>query len=118
MTAPQTSRPGEGLICCGTYAGYQRHRRRGEPTCAPCRDAATDYQALRRVRRGEASSRGLRMQLAGWATDVDDAAHLLDDLDLLDTSLSTGNPQRHPQGAPVSVWPLRAGRPPRTGGRR
>lgn len=29
---------------CGTYAGYQRHRLRGEPACQPCKDAAAAYQ--------------------------------------------------------------------------
>lgn len=24
---------------CGTYAGYKRHQRAGEPVCEPCRDA-------------------------------------------------------------------------------
>lgn len=32
---------------CGTQAGYQRHRYRGEATCQPCRTAAT---AARRER--------------------------------------------------------------------
>lgn len=28
---------------CGEYAGFQRHRRRGEEACQPCRDANTAY---------------------------------------------------------------------------
>jgi hypothetical protein len=34
---------------CGTYAGYQTHQRRGEPTCAECRAANAAY--IRRYRR-------------------------------------------------------------------
>lgn len=30
-------------IECGTYAGYQRHVRRGEVTCADCRRASAAY---------------------------------------------------------------------------
>jgi len=29
---------------CGTYGGYQAHRRRGEDACNPCREANTTYQ--------------------------------------------------------------------------
>jgi hypothetical protein len=36
---------------CGTPAGYQAHRRRGQD-CALCRKAATRYEADRRWRRG------------------------------------------------------------------
>lgn len=32
---------------CGTPAGYARHKRRGETTCQPCRDANTRYVAER-----------------------------------------------------------------------
>jgi hypothetical protein len=35
---------------CGTYGGYQRHHRRGEKPCDPCRDAATAYNRDRRKR--------------------------------------------------------------------
>lgn len=28
---------------CGTYAGYERHRRAGDPACDPCRAAKADY---------------------------------------------------------------------------
>lgn len=30
---------------CGSYAGYQRHIRRKEPTCEPCRKANAVYVA-------------------------------------------------------------------------
>jgi len=33
----------------GTYAGYQRHIREKESTCAPCREAARLYVAERRA---------------------------------------------------------------------
>lgn len=29
---------------CGTYAGDQRHRKEGEPSCEPCRAARAEYQ--------------------------------------------------------------------------
>lgn len=35
---------------CGTAAGYQRHRRRSEPICAPCQAAASEYYHDRRQR--------------------------------------------------------------------
>ena len=31
-------------VKCGTYAGYRKHRRNGEPTCQPCRDAWAEGQ--------------------------------------------------------------------------
>lgn len=34
---------------CGTYAGYNQHRRDRTPTCPACRAAATDYQRKRRA---------------------------------------------------------------------
>lgn len=40
---------------CGTYAAYQRHRRRSEQPCAPCRVAATTYH--RELRRDSAETR-------------------------------------------------------------
>jgi hypothetical protein len=33
---------------CGTRSAYARHRRRGEPTCQPCRDANTADCRLRK----------------------------------------------------------------------
>jgi len=33
---------------CGTLAGYQRHRRHGEPTCFDCREAKRLYEATKR----------------------------------------------------------------------
>lgn len=32
---------------CGTYAAYQRHKRRGEPACQPCCLARNAYAAHR-----------------------------------------------------------------------
>lgn len=34
---------------CGTPAGYQRHRWRGETTCPDCREAVNDYNRARRA---------------------------------------------------------------------
>lgn len=35
---------------CGTYAGCQAHRRRGEVVCQPCKDAGSAYMRGRRAR--------------------------------------------------------------------
>jgi transcriptional regulator with XRE-family HTH domain len=35
---------------CGTTAGYSAHRKRKEPTCQPCRDAAAAYEYRRTAR--------------------------------------------------------------------
>jgi len=40
-------RPFLAAATCGTTGGYQAHRRRGEPTCQPCRDAHRDYRKER-----------------------------------------------------------------------
>jgi hypothetical protein len=42
---PRPEPPDESpnLQPCGTRAAYRRHRRRGERTCQPCRDAAARY---------------------------------------------------------------------------
>lgn len=36
---------------CGTYSGYQRHRRLGELTCDACRKANREYQRQHRASR-------------------------------------------------------------------
>lgn len=43
---------------CGTYAGYKRHLKRREETCAPCRRANTEYvlQQERKRRKAEKAS--------------------------------------------------------------
>lgn len=49
---------------CGTYPGYQRHRKSGEPACDPCRHACARYRdGLRRQKAypppdGSGGSRG------------------------------------------------------------
>ncbi|GIE46187.1 hypothetical protein [Actinoplanes lobatus] len=45
-TGPRPEPPDESpaLQPCGTRAAYRRHRRRGEDTCQPCRDAAARYK--------------------------------------------------------------------------
>jgi hypothetical protein len=42
-------------MSCGTYYGYQRHRRDGEKACAPCRKAMADYTTAYRRRKGVVS---------------------------------------------------------------
>lgn len=37
-------------VNCGTYGGYQTHRRRGEEPCGACRRAQADYMRARRTR--------------------------------------------------------------------
>lgn len=54
---------------CGTSAGYQRHYRRGEAACAPCRKARAEKQALRRrdpAVRADESSRAAARSRALW----------------------------------------------------
>jgi hypothetical protein len=42
--------PGEPIIC-GSEAGYRKHRRNGEPTCAACRKAHSLEVTMRKHRR-------------------------------------------------------------------
>lgn len=50
------SRIATGLKPCGTKAGHERHRIRGEAPCGPCRDAyATYFRAYRAARKEVAS---------------------------------------------------------------
>lgn len=39
---------------CGTYAGYQQHKKRGEDACAPCIAANRAYAAEYRKKPGKA----------------------------------------------------------------
>lgn len=36
---------------CGTYRGYQTHKRRGEPRCDACKDANSIYMLIYRAAR-------------------------------------------------------------------
>jgi hypothetical protein len=38
---------------CGTYAGWNQHKREGTPVCDECRSAAAGYARKRRHRNGE-----------------------------------------------------------------
>lgn len=51
MTATCEDTPG-AVGRCGTPAGAQRHRKRGEPTCQACRDATAAYMRDLRSQRG------------------------------------------------------------------
>jgi hypothetical protein len=42
---------------CGTLAGYDRHRRAGEATCAACKDAKAIYNYDRTTARNRALKR-------------------------------------------------------------
>lgn len=45
MTAPTATKlPPTDTGRCGTYPGFQRHHRRGEQPCGPCREARNAYQ--------------------------------------------------------------------------
>lgn len=41
---------------CGTYSGHARHRKRGEDSCQPCRDARGAYDREARRLRNEGMS--------------------------------------------------------------
>ena len=44
---------------CGTYSGYQKHRRRGEQPCTDCRAASREYMRDYRRTNGETYRREL-----------------------------------------------------------
>lgn len=47
------------LTDCGTYAGYQRHRKRKETPCEPCKAALATYMDDWRHRTGRTIGRTL-----------------------------------------------------------
>ena len=49
MSAEQAPEP----VICGTYRGYSRHLKKGEPACRPCRGAASAYMKAYRLSRPE-----------------------------------------------------------------
>lgn len=54
---------------CGTYSGYQKHKRRGEPACEPCTIANREYHREYRDRphaRAEARRVNSARQRALW----------------------------------------------------
>lgn len=52
---PKQSRPANRKVAqCGTRAGYARHLKQGEPTCADCKRAQTE--AVIRYKREKASA--------------------------------------------------------------
>lgn len=55
MTTPK-NRPALRQTC-GTYAGYQAHRKANELVCDDCRDARNEWERNRRAARTTASSR-------------------------------------------------------------
>ena len=42
VSTPRTYTP-RFVAVCGTRAGYNKHRREGEPTCDECKQAQSDY---------------------------------------------------------------------------
>ena len=73
---------------CGTYAGWNFHRRQGTPICDGCRKAHTDY--LREYRRGNPERRardGVYNRARGKALTQLAARHPADYLRLLDAAL-------------------------------
>lgn len=57
------ARPGEA---CGTNRAYNRHTRRGEPTCAACRAAHTAFNAARQAAQQRAYARLARQFAAQY----------------------------------------------------
>lgn len=53
------------VVAHGTNAGYQRHRRRGDQACQPCREAHSAYARLRRSVQSplHGTKRGVRLHL-------------------------------------------------------
>jgi len=80
---------------CGTYGGYQAHRKRGEPACQACAVAHNARQIEytlangRRARSGPLEAlppetvHAARLTVCAYATDADDARELLYALGLL-----------------------------------
>jgi len=51
------------MSTCGTYSGAQRHMRRKEPLCDPCREARNAYQSALRKRNPVMIERATRARL-------------------------------------------------------
>lgn len=60
----------EEAIPCGTYGGYQQHRRRKDLACEPCKEAAAAYMRHYRNRKGPGNDRW-------WNTTYDAALRRL-----------------------------------------
>ncbi len=52
------------MSACGSYAGAQVHRKRGEPPCDPCRQAAAEYMREYRASHPKIYSRERRRNAA------------------------------------------------------
>lgn len=63
---------------CGTYAGYQKHMVLGTPTCALCRDAATEYQRQWRAAHPEKARHAARQYLRQRALRILGARHAIE----------------------------------------
>ncbi|GAA0637990.1 hypothetical protein GCM10010174_69780 [Kutzneria viridogrisea] len=50
---------------CGSYGAYQRHYKRGETPCRPCKKAAATYIALWRARSGKTKHVLVPVQVLG-----------------------------------------------------
>lgn len=57
MTTPKD--PPTIRATCGTYAGYQAHRKANEITCPDCRDARNAWERNRRAARKQAADRAI-----------------------------------------------------------
>lgn len=51
IRVPEQAAPRD-LPACGTYRGYQQHRKAGEKACRACKDARRDYMRDWRRRNG------------------------------------------------------------------
>lgn len=52
---------------CGTYAGWNEHKRNSEPPCNPCKRAHADYMREWRLRTGRVKSVRVRLSAAELA---------------------------------------------------
>ena len=62
MSAPKKTR--QRVAKCGTYGGYQKHRRQGEPACEPCRKANANYHRGYRASGAEPYLKSLEVEKA------------------------------------------------------
>lgn len=60
-------------VICGSYAGYQAHRKAGEKVCSFCRDARNAWERGRRAARKQATDRATltTAERAAFAEAVD-----------------------------------------------
>lgn len=73
---------------CGTYNGYQAHKRRGEDACAECRAASAESHRARRFRIGETTHTGVRLETLRYLLTLDPRVRIALATDLGDAALA------------------------------